>query len=96
MTAPASAIEFVQPRGLEEYGASAQPSARSETWKSLMEQQGALINQPQRGKGISQEISHWPLTDAVGEEQRASEYQNTQVHKTISMRTMNLLILRSM
>jgi hypothetical protein len=67
VSTPASAIEFVQPRGLEEYGASTQPSASSETWKSVIEQEGACVDQPRLAKITSQQMPCWTLTDAVGD-----------------------------
>lgn len=74
---PAPTIEFVQPR--EEHGPALQHTASSGTWKGVIEQQGALTDQPLLGKGTLQEMAVWTLADAMGEEGTVDESQQTQV-----------------
>ncbi|RFU29504.1 hypothetical protein B7463_g6843, partial [Scytalidium lignicola] len=78
ISTPVPTIKFVQPLGLEELGPNTQPTTSSKTWKSVIEQQGALIDQPQLGEGTSQEIPFWILAGSKGEAGRAGEFQQTQ------------------
>jgi hypothetical protein len=77
---PPPTIEFVEPSGLKSR-ANAQLATSSETWKSVIESQVALVNQAKLEDGLIQKTPFWALTEKGEAAAIANEWQGMQVHK---------------
>lgn len=61
ITAPTATIEFLEPLV---QGPSTPPVTSSETWKSVIEQQVALVDQSKLGRGLAKDIPFWALAES--------------------------------